>query len=52
LTHIPTGLVAQCQDQKSQHKIKTRHSAFYVPVIMNKLAKKTSWRCYKTYVPG
>jgi peptide chain release factor 1 len=24
LTHVPTGLVAQCQDQKSQHKNKDK----------------------------
>jgi peptide chain release factor 1 len=35
LTHIPTGLV-QCQDQNHNIKIKTRHSAFCVPVYTNR----------------
>jgi peptide chain release factor 1 len=41
LTHIPTGLVAQCQDQKSQQRIKTKHLAYCVSRLYEQeLAKK------------
>ena len=36
LTHIPTGLVAQCQDQKSQHKNKDKA----LKILTNKIYTK------------
>jgi peptide chain release factor 1 len=38
LTHIPTGLVAQCQDQKSQHKNKDKDKA--LEVLRSRLYEK------------
>ena len=47
LTHILTGLVAQCQDQKSQHKNKDRalgilRSRLYEQELAEKQAEDTS----------
>jgi peptide chain release factor 1 len=49
LTHIPTGLVAQCQDQKSQHKNKDKalgvlRSRLYEQELAKKQAEDASKR--------
>ncbi|MCF6214154.1 MAG: peptide chain release factor 1 [Flavobacteriaceae bacterium] len=49
LTHLPTGLVAQCQDQKSQHKnfdkaLKVLRSRLYELELSKKLAADSAKR--------
>ncbi len=49
LTHVPTGLVAQCQDQKSQHKnkdkaMKVLRSRLYEQELEKKLAEDSAKR--------
>jgi len=49
LTHLPTGLVAQCQDQKSQHKnkdkaLKVLRSRLYELELSKKLASDAEKR--------
>lgn len=49
LTHIPTGIVAQCQDQKSQHKnkdkaMKVLRSRLYEQELEKKLAEDSAKR--------
>lgn len=49
LTHLPTGLVAQCQDQKSQHKnfdkaLKVLRSRLYELELSKKLEKDSAKR--------
>ena len=49
LTHVPTGLVAQCQDQKSQHKnkdkaMKVLRSRLYEQELEKKMAEDSAKR--------
>ena len=49
LTHIPTGIVAQCQDQKSQHKnydkaLKVLRSRIYEIELQKKLEEDAKHR--------
>ena len=49
LTHVPTGVVAQCQDQKSQHKnydkaLKVLRSRIYEMELQKKLEKDAKHR--------
>ncbi|HHC79409.1 MAG TPA: peptide chain release factor 1 [Flavobacteriia bacterium] len=49
LTHIPSGIVAQCQDQKSQHKnkdkaLKVLRSRLYEQELEKKLAEDSAKR--------
>ncbi len=49
LTHIPTGIVAQCQDQKSQHKnydkaLKVLRSRIYEMELQKKLEEDSKHR--------
>jgi len=53
LTHIPTGVVAQCQDQKSQHKnydkaLKVLRSRIYEMELQKKLEEDAKNRKTKT----
>lgn len=49
LTHVPTGIVAQCQDQKSQHKnfdkaLKVLRTRLYEMELQKKLEKDSAMR--------
>jgi len=49
LTHVPTGIVAQCQDQKSQHKnydkaLKVLRSRIYEVELQKKLEEEAKQR--------
>lgn len=49
LTHVPTGIVAQCQDQKSQHKnfdkaLSVLRTRLYEMELQKKLAKDSAMR--------
>jgi peptide chain release factor 1 len=55
LTHIPTGLVAQCQDQKSQHKNKDKafgvlRSRLYEQELAKKQAEDATKRTSQVLV--